>query len=117
MKFDVKKITSSNLPEAAPTQSKSDVVKLPELSDESAKTIENEFIDDKMDMPELDDLPEVPPKEELFKSECIKHKFFGEIPSRKKNMDTSAPTAGTKSTAVKYGIYGLMAVALLTKIF
>ena len=112
MKLNVTKITSSNLPEAAPTQSKSDVVKLPELSDESAKTIENE-IDDKMDIPELDDLP-VPPKEELFKSECVKHKFFGEIPSRR---NVNPEVGGTKSTAVKYGIYGLMAVALLTKIF
>ena len=111
MQFEVKEIKSENTPVKQNVQ-REEIVRLPSLpNDEAAVNIEDEFFMKEEDIPEI---KEKEPEPEVFKGSCTKKcGVFGNIKPR----ETSGSVTSSSGNRIKYGIYGLMLVALLSKVF
>ena len=117
MQFTVNEVKSNTVtnvvsPPPPPSESKSDVVQLPEIEeDETAQNIKNEF--------EVEDIniePQPEPEPEI--KECHSG-IFGKRVQKGPVMSAGtivAPKRAPQSNAVKYGLFALMGFGLLASV-
>lgn len=130
MQFEVNEIKSDNLPKSSsapkidkPANNESGVVKLPDLPEDAPVNDEipdlsNERVRDS----DKFELPDLPDNDELFAEEnkCAPKKcgMFGSIAPRNSKLPPQPQAnAKPKSNTARYALFGLMGLAVISKLF